>query len=192
MTLYDVIILLILLSSGLIGFVRGALREVLTVLAFVGAVAISLLGLRFTGPLGRQALDPDWAGTAAAVLVVFVAAYILIRVLGAGLQTKVHQTRHLGTADRLIGVGFGLLRGLVAIGVFHLVFHAATPDDRVPQWISGSALYPLSKTSAKGLSKLAPQGSAVAGRLGPHLGDAARAGSQAEEPDELTTETMRR
>jgi membrane protein required for colicin V production len=195
MSLFDVIILLILACSALIGFVRGALREVMTVLAFVGAVAAALFALRVTGPLARQIMDPDWAGTVAALLIVFVAVYILIRVAGAGLQNRVHQTA-LGSVDRTIGLGFGLLRGLVAIGVFHLVFHAATPADRVPQWISDAALYPLSKTCAKALSQLAPEGSAVAGRLGPHLGDAVRKGSEdpvaGDAPADLTTEIWRR
>jgi membrane protein required for colicin V production len=194
-SLYDVIILVILGSSALIGFVRGALREVMTVLAFVGAVAASLFALRVTGPIARHLIEPAWAGAVAAVLVVFVAAYIVIRVLGAGLQNRVHQTTALGAIDRSIGVGFGLLRGLVAIGVFHLVFHAATPEDRVPQWISHATLYPLSKTCAKALSKPAPEGSAVAGRLGPHLGDAVRKGSEdpdaGDAPAGLTTETWR-
>lgn len=196
MTLFDIAALLMLIVSALIGLVRGAMREVMTVFAFVLAVLIAVFGLRFTGPIARNVIEPSWAGNAAALLIVFVAFYILFRVMGSGLQNRVHQTEHLGAVDRAVGVGFGLIRGLVALGVFHLVFHAATPPDRVPQWISGAALYPLSKTSAKALSKLAPEGSAVAGKLGPHLEDAVRRGAsdpQSDEPvpDELTTETAR-
>lgn len=196
MTLFDVIALVLLVVSALIGLVRGAMREVMTVFAFVAAVIAAVFGLRFTGPIARAAIEPSWAGNAAALLIVFVAFYILFRVLGSGLQKRVHQTQALGTLDRVIGVGFGLIRGLVALGVFHLVFHAATPADRVPQWISGAALYPLSKTCAKALSKLAPEGSAVAGKLGPHLEEAVRRGASASAsggpmPDELTTETAR-
>jgi len=194
MTLFDLVAIIMLLVSALIGLVRGALREMMTVVAFIFAVLVAVFGLRFTGPIARQAIEPDWAGNAAAILVVFVACYILVRVLGAGLQNRVHQTETLGAVDRAIGVGFGLFRGLVALGVFHLVFHAATPPDRVPQWISGAALYPLSKTCAKALSKLAPEGSAVAGKLGPHLEDAVRRGARDPDsggltPDELSTET---
>ena len=84
----------------------------------------------------------------------------------------------------------------MTLGVFHLVFHAATPADRVPQWISNAALYPLSKTCAKALSKLAPEGSAVAGKLGPQLEEAVRRGASDPESggpmlDKSTTETAR-
>jgi membrane protein required for colicin V production len=196
MTLFDVIAILILLVSAVIGLVRGALREVLTVFAFVLAVLAAIFALRFTGPIARQAIDPDWAGNAAAVLIVFVAAYLLIRVLGSGLTNKIHQTEALGTLDRVIGLGFGLVRGLVVLGVFHLVFHAATPPDRVPHWISDAALYPLSETCAKALRKLAPEGSAVAGQLGPHLEKAVREGAKAgpsdKGPGALSTEQNNR
>ena len=176
-TLFDIIVILILVVSGIIGLVRGAVREVITVFAFVLALLIAIFALRFTGPLARQAIDPDWAANFAAVLVVLVAAYILIRVMGAGLTRQVQQMETLGTLDRVAGLAFGLVRGLVVLGVFHLVFHVATPPGRVPKWISGAALYPLTKTCAKALQKLAPEGSAVAGRLGPHLKEAVREGA---------------
>ena len=183
MTLFDVIAILILAVSSIIGLVRGLVREVVTVFAFVLAILAALFSLRFTGPIARRAIDPDWAGTTAAVLVVLVAAYILIRVLGGGLSRKIKDTDSLGTADRVGGVAFGLARGLVVLGVFQLVFNAATPADRVPRWISGAALYPLSETCAKALRRLAPEGSAVAGRLGPHLERAVREGAHDPAPD---------
>jgi membrane protein required for colicin V production len=61
--------------------------------------------------------------------------------------------------------------------VFYLVFNAATPPERVPRWISHAALYPLAKLSATGLRALAPEGSAVADRLGPSLEKAVREGA---------------
>ena len=51
MTLFDFIAILILAVSGIVGFVRGATREVMTVLAFILAVLISIFALRFTGPI---------------------------------------------------------------------------------------------------------------------------------------------
>ena len=111
MTLFDIVAITMLLVSALIGLVRGALREMMTVIAFIGAVLAAIFSLGFTGPIARKAVNPDWAGNAAAILVVFVACYIVIRVLGSGLQNRVHQTQALGTLDRTIGVGFGLIEG---------------------------------------------------------------------------------
>jgi membrane protein required for colicin V production len=176
-TLFDLIALCIILGSALIGFVRGAIREVMTILAFFLAALIAIFALRFTGPLGRKLIDPDWAATALAVVLSFVLAYIALRLSGSYLTKKVHDIETLGALDRSVGVGFGLLRALVLLGVFYLVFNAATPPERVPRWISHAALYPLAKLSATGLRALAPEGSAVADRLGPSLEKAVREGA---------------
>ncbi len=177
MTLFDLIALCIILGSALIGFVRGAIREVMTILAFFLAALIAIFALRFTGPLSRKLIDPDWAATALAVVLSFVLAYIALRLSGSYLTKKVHNIETLGALDRSVGVGFGLLRALVLLGVFYLVFNAATPPERVPRWISHAALYPLAKLSATGLRALAPEGSAVADRLGPSLEKAVREGA---------------
>ena len=165
MTLFDFIAILILAVSALIGFVRGATREVMTVLAFILAVLISLFALRFTGPIFRNSIENGWVANALAILIVFVAAFILIRVIGAALTRRLHTTHALGTLDRLVGVGFGVVRALVLLGVFYMVFNAATPPERVPPWIKDAALYPVASFSAKALMALAPQGTAVASQV---------------------------
>jgi membrane protein required for colicin V production len=173
----DLIAILILILSGVIGFVRGATRELMTVLAFILAVLISIFALRFTGPLFRQSIDTAWLANALAIAVVFVVAFIIIRLLGAFLTRRIHNTHALGMLDRIVGVGFGVVRALVLFGVFYLVFNAATPPERVPGWIKGAALYPVAAFSAKTLLALAPQGAAIADKVGPAMQDAVRDGA---------------
>ncbi|HEY2659664.1 MAG TPA: CvpA family protein [Caulobacteraceae bacterium] len=183
MTLFDIIALLILGVSAVVGLVRGALREVTTVVAFVVAVFVALLTLRFTGPLARAAVHPAWAGNAVAVIVVFLAAYVLLRVLAGAVTRGVHDTKVLGTADRLIGGAFGLVRGLVALGLMTLLFHAATPPEQVPAWISQAKLHPLAEMSATALRTLAPKGLAMAHQLTPALANAVRGGDPSQSSD---------
>jgi membrane protein required for colicin V production len=168
-TQFDLIALAILAVSGLIGFARGALRELTTVIAFVLAVAIALLALRFTGPVARHWLHPAWIGNVAALLVGFSLSYMAIRLAGAGITHRVHDVEALGGLDRVIGLGIGLVRGFVILGVFQMVFTAATPRERMPHWISHAALYPAATDSAKALKALEPQGLKVAGKLAPAL-----------------------
>lgn len=182
MTAFDLIAVAILGVSALVGFMRGATREMMTVLGFILAVLVSVFSLRFSGPLFRHSVHPDWLANALALLIVFVVAYIIVRVLGSMATKGIHSTEHLGTVDRTIGVGFGLVRGLVMLGVFYLVFNAATPPERVPHWISKAAFYPLAGASAKVMSALAPQGSAVAGKVAPALEKAVRDGSHDRPP----------
>ena len=174
MTLFDIIALLILGVSLLVGLVRGALREVTTVVAFLVAVAIALFSLRLTVPLARAAVHPAWAATAVALVAVFLAAYVLLRVLAGAVTRGVHSTTALGAVDRLIGAGFGLLRGLVVLGLFDLLFHSATPPELAPSWITQAKLYPLSEASAQALRALAPKGLSFARHLSPSIAQAVK------------------
>jgi membrane protein required for colicin V production len=175
MTLFDLFTLIILGVSLIVGLARGAIQEVANVASFVLAVFIAMFALRFTGPIAVRSIHPAWAANAAAVVVVFLAAYLLLRVIAGMLTRTVHQTKALGAIDRLIGGGFGLLRGLVLLGVIGLLLSVLLPPERMPAWITSAKSYPLAQGSAVALRALAPRGAALAATLKPALGKVAAA-----------------
>ena len=191
MTLFDLIVLVLLGVSGLVGFIRGATRELITVISFVLAALAAVFLRRFSGPIAEKAIDPDWAANGVAIMVVFLAVYILLRVAGASLTRRIHQTQALGTIDRVAGIGVGLVRGLVVIGVFHLVFHAATVPEGRPAWITDAFTYPLSSAAAKGVSVLARESAGRAEVLGPAITDAAKTPEERAEAEQAGTARAR-
>lgn len=178
MTQFDIFAGLIILVSALIGFMRGATREVVTALSFIAAVAISLILLRYTGPMARHIVHTGWAAVVLALVIVFFIAYIALRLLGGRLARGIRETESFGTIDRTLGVGIGLVRALVVLGVFSLVYTTATPRARRPQWIEHAALYPLSAESGKVLMAFAPRTEQAAGKIGPAIEKAVREGSE--------------
>lgn len=187
MTPFDIIAGLLLITSGSIGFARGASRELTSALSFILAAAIALFGLRITGPIFRDLMNPDWAATACALLLVFVIAFVILRFIGGRLTSGLHESA-MGLLDRVVGLGFGLMRALVILGVFNLLFHMATPPDRVPAWVEKSIFYPLSEGSARVLKVFAPKGSELAGKLAPAIEGAVR-GDSDNPPDGKSGET---
>ena len=169
MTLFDIIALALLGVSALIGFARGALREVTTVAAFVIAAFAAVYALHFIGPMARAALHPAWLGNIAGLLVVFLGVYITLRVLSGGMIRSLHSTRGLGLVDRLIGGGFGLVRGLIVLGMINLAIHLAPPAAGAPGWIVQAKLWPLSEKCASLVRAIAPRGSEFARRLTPEI-----------------------
>jgi membrane protein required for colicin V production len=174
---FDIIVLTILVVSALMGFFRGAAREMLTVGAFLAAAFGAVYGLRYTGPVARNMIDPDWAGTVGAGVVTFLVIYIVLRLLGAGLAQRIHSAQGLGLLDRSIGLGFGLIRALILLGAFNIAFNAATPPERTPKWMVGAALYPMTSAAARVLKSFAPRGLDMADRLKPALDQAVHDGS---------------
>jgi membrane protein required for colicin V production len=184
-TLFDLIAGAILLVSAVVGYYRGAVRELVTVLAFSLAALAAVFLLPFTGPLARQSVHPAWAGNTAAIVVVFIVAYIGLRVLGGHIADRLHRQAAAGAIDRSIGLAFGVLRALIFLGVFYLVFNAATPRDRIPGWIADGKLYPLARASGHALEVFAPKGMKAAGRLSEPIEGAVRDGIRADDTPAL-------
>ena len=161
MTLFDYIAVGLMLLSGLIGYLRGATREVTSAIAFLLAAAIALFGLRYFGPIAREMIHTDWLADGAAVLFLFVIFYILLRLIGGVVTRKVRQTS-LSGLDRVLGSMLGLVRVVVVIGAFTLLLGAAIPLDRMPIWLTHAKVYPLAQAAGRTLRLMAPQGMQMA------------------------------
>lgn len=169
MTQFDILVLALLLISAAVGFVRGAVREVFALLALVGAAAVAAFGLPVFGPMVREAIKPEWLGTAAAIVLLFVVAFVALRLIGAAIARQVQNTQMLGFLDRSLGLLIGLGRGLIVLGALFLMFNAATPQDLRPKWITEAQTWPLAASMGGLILELAPQGLDLAGRMNPTL-----------------------
>lgn len=168
MKAFDLLAGMLLLISALNGLWRGAASEVVRIVSFLIAVVVSVYALRVTGPAFGEVVDPPWVAATAAVLVVFIVVYLLLRLIGAGMTRGVRDHAALGALDRVMGMGFGLLRALAVLGVFQLLYAAAAGAGPGPVWVSSALLYPTAKASGDVLRVFAPR----IGALGEQLPDA--------------------
>jgi membrane protein required for colicin V production len=173
---YDLFAIVVILASGAAGWIRGGLRELITLAAFAVAAILSLLALPLSGPVGRAVVDPDWAGSIAAAIVVFLIVYFGIRITGTIMSRRLRDHKQLGGLDRLLGVGVGAVRALVLLGAIHLVFHAATPAERTPDWFRNAAVFPLGHASARVIQTVLPTLGRGADALSPVIGSSVRDG----------------
>lgn len=170
--MFNFIVILVLAISGLVGLARGATREVVGVVSFLLAVLAAIVGLKHFAPLILPTVHTVWIAKALALLIVFVVVYVLLRIVGGAIARAVPET-DVGFLDRAIGLGFGLIRGLVLLGLFNLVFSAVTPpEDDSAAWVTSAGLYPLTQLSGEALHALVPKGRAMVDRVKPALQDA--------------------
>ena len=177
MTLFDVLAGLLLIISALTAFMRGATKELTGMLAFIIAALISILCLRFSAPVLRGMMNPDWAAVTAALLIVFVIVFLILKIVAGQITSKVQGAGALGTVDRVIGAAFGLIRALVILGAFTLLVQLAGGETGPPKWVSEARLYPLTAGAGKVLKAFAPDAFAAAGKLAPAVKDAVRDGA---------------
>ncbi|GAW40235.1 Colicin V production protein [Brevundimonas sp. SH203] len=156
MTGYDVFVIVVILFSVAAGWVRGGVREVITLLSATLAALIALIALPWTAGVARAFVDPEWAGSILAAVLTFFVVYFGLRLIGGMLSKGAEDHPHLGMVNRLFGFVIGAVRALVLIGAVHLVIAAALPGERTPRWLTDAALYPVSAVGARMIQIVLP------------------------------------
>ena len=155
MSALDIFVIVLLGGGAIIGFVRGLVHEMLSLLAWV--VAIVMLRL-FHTPISVSLTDTVGSATGAAVLafvVLFLPSFLFMKLLARSIGKKT-RTSVLGPFDRVLGGGFGMLKGLLGVTLFFLLANLATdmvygPQADRPHWMTKSHTYPLLNASGRGI-----------------------------------------
>src|SRR6476659_8298892 len=157
MTALDVFVFLLLIGGGAVGFVRGFVHEVISLFAWIVAVAMLKL---FHTQLWTGLIDAfGWGSPAAAVLafaILFVPSFVLVKLLARSIGGRTRRHNVLGPFDRVLGGGFGALKGLLGATLFFLLANLATdmvygPTAERPHWMRKSATYPLLNASGRAI-----------------------------------------
>jgi membrane protein required for colicin V production len=153
MTALDIFVILLLGGAALIGFVRGFTHEILSLVAWVAGIAALKL---FHGPLQERLVDvvgTDAGASVVAFALLFLPAYISVKLFARAVGGKARRSV-LGPVDRLLGGGFGILKGLIGATLFFLLANLATDmiyggeADR-PEWMTDSRTYPLLNATSR-------------------------------------------
>jgi membrane protein required for colicin V production len=141
--LTDLIIMLILLGSTLIGALRGFVREAVSVTFWILAVWASWkFGPAIEPHLGGVLTDPNiapWVGRLVVLVLVLLMGWIVGMLLGYFTRSL-----GLGPVDRGLGLLFGAVRGAVLVGL--LVIGGELLHLNHEEWWRHSKLIPYGET----------------------------------------------
>src|SRR5271169_3275611 len=133
-TLLDIILIVVMLISGLLAMVRGFMREVLSIVAWVLAAGATLYAYAKLLPLAKQYLNNDIVAAVAVVGGVFLLTLLIVSVVTVRISDMVLDSR-VGALDRTLGFLFGIARGLVIVVVAFMFFSWLVPDRSQPEWV---------------------------------------------------------
>ncbi len=149
----DHLFAIILLASGILGFVRGFVREAIALLTWLVALWVAWHYSELVNPwLGGALAEPgvrEWAGRAIMLLIVLLIGSVVGSIAGYFAQ----RAAGLAAVDRLIGATFGLLRGVVIIGLIVIGGRAVHLDGE--SWWNETRSMPFAASVANWLERYA-------------------------------------
>jgi membrane protein required for colicin V production len=151
----DLVVLGVVVVSAVLALMRGFVREVLGIGAWVGAAIVALWGAPGLEPRVRAFTgDVDFAAPLTYVLV-FIVALVLLSVV-AGLIGGVVRGSALGGVDRTLGIVFGIVRGAALVIVAYIAAGFLMVPERWPTPVLESRALPYAYAGATWLAGQVP------------------------------------
>jgi membrane protein required for colicin V production len=157
MTGFDIAVLLLVGLGAITGFIRGFVEEVLALLAWI----FSLVAIHYLHTPMSDFLIPRIGTTSGAAVLAFaillLIPYAAVKLLGNWLG-RASRNSVLGPIDRVIGFGFGAVKGIlivvVAFSVLVLGYDTVWGPGGRPDWIKQARSYQFVDASSTALVKI--------------------------------------
>lgn len=160
MTGFDIIVLVVIGIGAVGGFLRGFVQEVLSLLSWILAVfAIRYLHTDLSEWLFQWIGTPSGASVLAFVLLLLI-PYAAMKLI-AGRIGEASRASILGPIDRVLGFGFGVLKGAIivvmAFSVLVLGYDTIWGPKGRPTWITNARTYRTVDAAAEEMVQLIAQ-----------------------------------
>ena len=157
MTVLDVFVFILLIGGAAVGFVRGFVHEVISLFAWIVAIAmLKLFHTQLWSGIDSSFHINAAAGAVLAFAILFVPSFLIVKLLARSIGGRTRRSPVLGPFDRVLGGGFGGLTGLLGVTLFFLLANLATdmvygPEAARPNWMTKSRTYPLLNASGRAI-----------------------------------------
>ncbi|NTJ42011.1 CvpA family protein [Agrobacterium larrymoorei] len=141
-TIFDGIVLAVVLFSALLAMVRGFSREILSIASWVGSVAAAYYLYPLLLPYARNYTDDDKIAIAGSAGLVFLVALIIISFITSRIADFIIDSR-IGALDRTLGFLFGAARGLLLLVVAVAFWNWLVDVRTQPEWITQAKSKPF-------------------------------------------------
>ena len=177
LTAFDIVVGIIVVLAALAGLARGFVGEIVSLLAWVAGIAAVRFFYTPVKAVAARLTGTESGGAILALVAVFLIAFIAVRVIGGKLSSGT-KASIIGPVDRLLGLGFGAVKGVLGAALLFLLvnmaFDTIDPGEPSPDWIATARTAPTLAMVSKALvdfveehRRLAPD---IAGADDPHAG----------------------
>ena len=137
--LFDVLILVIIFVSIIVSVFRGFIRDLLSILVWISAIALGVFGATNITPfLSEYISHIAWLGWAVGIIITIISLFV-----GSILNNYFIKSLKWGgpsTIDRSLGFLFGLVRGIFLVSLAYISIQAFLAKESTPYWFKESKL----------------------------------------------------
>lgn len=153
MTIFDYLVLFVLIASVVISTMRGLVKEILSLVSWVVAFVVANAYGATLAPMLPDVIPGDMVRLMVAFVALFLGVRILMGILTLAVDALV-KAGGLTLADRGLGGLFGLARGLVIV-LAAVILCGMTSIPQQPFW-KDALLSPLAETGARTVRPFLP------------------------------------
>ena len=153
MTIFDYLVLFVLVSSVVISTMRGLVKEILSLLGWVVAFVVANAYGAQLAPLLPELIPGETVRLMVAFVALFLGVRILMGLLALALGALI-EASGLSLADRGLGGLFGLARGVVIV-LAAVILCSMTSIPQQDFW-KDALLSPLAETGARTVKPFLP------------------------------------
>jgi membrane protein required for colicin V production len=155
-TLLDIILIGVMLVSALLAMIRGFMREVLSIAAWVIAAIATLYAYARLLPYAKSYFNNDIIAAAVVIGGTFLGTLLIVSIITVRFSDMVLDSR-VGALDRTMGFLFGLARGLIIVVVAFLFFDWLVPARTQPAWVASAKSLKVLQGTGNWLISLLPE-----------------------------------
>jgi membrane protein required for colicin V production len=151
MNTVDIIVIAVIGLSAIIAFLRGFVREVLTIGSWLGAGLVTLYAFPVLQPKFEQWISSKLAADIVGGIGLFLISLVIFSILSHFIAQVVRGSA-LTAVDRSLGLLFGLVRGAILVSLAYMLVFAMDPN-----LLRGARTTPMMARGAEILRNLAPR-----------------------------------
>jgi membrane protein required for colicin V production len=152
-TIFDYLVLFVLVSSVVISTLRGLVKEILSLLGWVVAFVVANMYGAQLGPMLPSVIPGETVRLIVAFIALFLGVRILMGLLSLALGALI-EASGLSLADRGLGGLFGLARGIVIV-LAAVILCSMTSIPQQAFW-KDALLSPLAEAGARTVKPFLP------------------------------------
>ncbi|MDA8233158.1 MAG: CvpA family protein [Magnetospirillum sp.] len=156
-TFVDGIVAVVLLGSAGMAFLRGFVQEVLSIAAWVGAIAVALYGFPHAQPWFRAQIGAAWAADGLAFMSLFLVSLLAFSLATKAVSNTVRRSA-LNSVDSSLGFVFGIVRGAVLLSLAYMVAVWFIEPAEPPPWLAQAKTQPWLERGAGLIRAMLPEG----------------------------------